>query len=69
MTRVNGGKACLTISKLNDLLEELDIPIVKNKNITVDHLGCKNLHLNPHGIARFSMNLKASVKKIINKIW
>ena len=29
MTRVDDGKACLTISKLNDLLEELDIPIVK----------------------------------------
>ena len=28
MTRVDDGKACLTISKLNDLLEELDIPIV-----------------------------------------
>ena len=29
MTRVHVGKACLTISKLNGLLEELDIPIVK----------------------------------------
>ena len=26
MTRVDDGKACLTISKLNDLLEELHIP-------------------------------------------
>ena len=29
MTRVDDGKTCLTILKLNDLLEELDIPIVK----------------------------------------
>ena len=29
MTRVDDGKSCLTILKLNDLLEELDIPIVK----------------------------------------
>ena len=28
MTRVDDGKACLTVSKLNDLLKELDIPIV-----------------------------------------
>ena len=52
------------ISKLNDLLEEMDIPIVKNRNINVDHLGSKGLHLNPHGIARFAMNLKASIKKL-----
>ena len=64
MTRVDDGKACLTISKLNDLLEELDIPIVKNRNITVDHLGREGLHLNPYGIVRFAMNLKASIRKL-----
>ena len=64
MTRVDDGKAGFTISKLNDLLEEMDIPIVKNRNITVDHLGSKGLHLNPHGIARFAMNLKASIRKL-----
>ena len=30
----------------------------------MDHLGSKGLHLNPHGIARFAMNLKASIKKL-----
>ena len=64
MTRVNDGKAGFTISKLNDLREEMDIPIVKNRSITVGHSGSKGLHLNPHGIARFSMNLKASIKKL-----
>ena len=64
MTRVDDGKAGFTISKLNDLLKELDIPIVKNRNITVDHLGSKGLYLNPHGIARFAMNLKASIRKL-----
>ena len=39
MTRMDDDKAGFTISKLNDLLEELDILIVKNRNITVDHLG------------------------------
>ena len=50
------------IPELNDLLEEMDIPIVKNRNINVDHLGSKGLHLNPHGKARFAMNLKASIR-------
>ena len=63
MTRVDDGKAGFTISKLNDLLEEMDIPIVKNRNITVGYLASKGLHLNPHGIARFAMNLKASIRK------
>ena len=64
MTRVDDGKAGFTISKLNDLLEEMDIPIVKNRNITVGHLGSKGLHLNPCGIARFAMNLKATIRKL-----
>ena len=64
MTQVDDGKAGFTISKLNDLLEEMDIPIVKNRNITVDHLGSKSLHLNLNGIARFAMNLKASIRKL-----
>ena len=51
MTRVNDGKAGFTILKLNGLLEEMDISIVKNRNITVDHLRSKGLHLNPRGIA------------------
>ena len=64
MTWVDDGKVCLTISELNDLLEKLDIPIVKNRNITVDHLGSKGFHLNPYGIARFVMNFKASIRKL-----
>ena len=64
MTRVDDGEAGFTISKLNDLLEEMDVPIVKNRNITVDHLGSKGLHVNPHGIARFAINLKTSITKL-----
>ena len=45
-------KASLTISKVNDLLEDLDISIIKNRNITVDYLGSKCFHLNPYGISR-----------------
>ena len=49
---------------LNDLLEEVDVPVVKSRNITVDHLGSKGLSLNAHGIARITMNLKALIRKL-----
>ena len=62
--QVDDGKAGFTISKLNDILEELDTPTVKNRNLTVDHLGRKGFHFNPRGIARFAMNLKASIRKL-----
>ena len=64
IARVDDDKAGFTISKLNNLLEEIDTPILKNRNITVDHLESKGLHLNPRGIARFAMNLKASIRKL-----
>ena len=63
---MDDGKAGFTISKLNDVLKKMDIPTVKNRNIMVDHLGSKGLHLNPHGIARFAMNLKAA-KKLLTR--
>ena len=64
MTQVDDGKAGFTISKLNDLQKEMDIPVIKNRNITADHLQSKDLHLNSHGIATFAMNLKASIRKL-----
>ena len=30
----------------------------------MDHLGSKGLRLNRHGIARFTMNLKASIRRL-----
>ena len=64
VTRVDDGKTGFTLLKLNSLLKELNISIVKNRNITVDHLGSKGLHLNPHRKAKFEMNLKALVRKL-----
>ena len=64
MSHVVDCKSYLTISKVNDLLEEMDIPIVKNRNVTMDHLGSKGLYLNPRGIARFLKNLKISIRKL-----
>ena len=60
----NNGKAALTNHHLCKLLEELNIDIVKNRNIGSKHLGGKGLHLNPHGTARLALNLKAGIRKL-----
>ena len=64
VTGVEDGKAGFTILKLNDLLEEMDIPILKNRNITAYHLGSKGRYMNPHGIAIFAIKVKASIRKL-----
>lgn len=64
VTQVDDGKACLIISKISYLLQELDIPIVKNRDINKDDLGSKGFYLNPHGIAKFKIDLKESVRKL-----
>ena len=58
------GKAALTNHHLCNVLEELNIEIVKNRNIGSKHLGSKGLHLNPHGTARLALNLKATTRKL-----
>ena len=58
------GKAALTNHHLCNLLEELNIDIVKKRNISSKHLGGKRLHLNPHGTARLALNLKATIRKL-----
>ena len=37
---------------------------MKNRNIDSKHLGGKGLHLNPHGTARLTPNLKATIRKL-----
>ena len=58
------GKAALTNHHLCNLLEELNIDIVNNRNIGSKHLGGKGLHLNLHGTARLALNLKAAIRKL-----
>ena len=64
MAQVDDGKAYSTISKLNDLLQEVDISIVKNRYVTMDHLKSKGLYLRPHGIAKLVKNMKVLIKKL-----
>ena len=60
--RFDNQKAGNTVSELTKILIDLNIPIVKNKNISQEHLGYKGLHLNSYGSARLAMNL-VSVSK------
>ena len=62
--RSGNGKAALTNHHICNLLEELNIDIVKNRNIGSKHLGGRGLHLNPHGTARLALNLKAAIRKL-----
>ena len=65
--RSNNGKAALTNHHRCNLLEELNIDIVKNGNIGSKHLGGKALHINAYGTARLALNLKATIRKLWSK--
>ena len=54
----------MTNQQFCNLLEELNIDIVNNRNIGSKHLGGKGLHLSPHGTARLALNLKATIRKV-----
>ena len=60
--RFDNQKAGNTVSELTKMLIDLNIPIVKNKNISQKHLGYKGFLLNSYGSARLAMNL-VSVSK------
>ena len=61
-------RRCLVLGIANhnlcNLQEELNIDIVKNRNIASKHLAGRRLHLNPHGTARLALDLKALIKKL-----
>ena len=61
--RSGNEKAALANHHICNLLEELNIDIVKNRNIGKKDLGCKGLHLSLHGTARLALNLKATIRK------
>ena len=47
--RFDNRKAGNTVNKLTNMLINLSIPIVNNKNISRKHFGYKGLHLNSYG--------------------
>ena len=45
INRYDHAKAQLTVTKVNELLSKMNIPIIDNSNITRDHLGKKGHHV------------------------
>ena len=62
--RSDNGKAALTNHHFCNLLGDLNINIIKNRNIGSKHIGGKGLHLNHHGTARLELNLKVTIRKL-----
>ena len=62
--RFDNRKAGNTVNELTNMLINLSVPIVENKNISRKHLGYKGLHLNSYGSSRLAMNLISVIKKL-----
>ena len=62
--RSNNGKAALTARNLCDHLEDLNMDILDNRNITSKHLGRKGLHLNKASSTRLAKDVTYTSRKI-----
>ena len=62
--RFDNRKEGNTVNELTNMLINLNVPIVDNKNISRKHLGYKGLHLNSCGSSRLAMNLTSVIKKL-----
>ena len=62
--RVDSSKNGNAVQKVNEILKELNIPLVKNFNIDEKHFGSRELHLNEHGTSRLAMNYIATIRKL-----
>ena len=62
--RFDNRKAVNTVNELTNMLINLNVPIVNNKNISRKHSGYKGLHLNSYGSSRLAMNLIFVIKKL-----
>ena len=60
--RTDDGKASLTVKKFNEHLDELELDIIDNRNLTVESLSKKGLHLNNQGYGRLAINLIRKLK-------
>ena len=62
---VDSSKNGNAVQKVNEILKELNIPLVKNFNIVKKHLiGNRGLHLNEHGTSKLAMNYIATIRKL-----
>ena len=63
--RSENRKAGNTVNELTNMLINLNVPIVSNKNISRKYLGYKGLHPNSCGSSRLAMNLISLIKKLL----
>ena len=54
--RIDSSKNGNAVQKVNEILKELNMPLVKNFNIVKKHLGNRGLHLNEHGTSRLALH-------------
>ena len=64
INRYDDAKAQLTVTKVNELLMKMDIPLIENQNITCNQLGKKGLHLNQHGIGKLAINFIKTLRNL-----
>ena len=62
--RVDSSKNGNVVQKVNEILKELNMPLVKTFNIVKRHLGSRGLHLNDYGTLRLAMNNIATIRKL-----
>ena len=62
--RFDNRRAGNTVNELTNMLMNLNVYIVNNKNISRKQLGYKGLHLNRYGSSRLAMNLISVIKKL-----
>ena len=61
--RVDSSKNGNAVQKVNEILKEFSISLVKKFNIVEKNLGNRGLHLNEHGTSRLAMNYIATIRK------
>ena len=61
--RIDHGKANLTLRNVNKHLETLNLEFTENSNISAQHLGRKELHLNSKGKGRLAINFLKHIRK------
>ena len=60
----DNGKHCLTVKNVNDLLDDLNIDVVDNRNIDGNCLNNSGLHINSTGYGKLAINVIKKMKNL-----
>ena len=64
ITRIDNGKASLTVVKTNEHLHGLQMDFINNGNITSNELNKGGLHLNPRDLGKLAIMLLGELKNL-----